>query len=319
MGKTYRIEGTFRLKSPLSHIGETISNKSYLVQERILQPDGEVEEVFCYSGNAWRGQLRDLCASYMLDALGDVRVPLDTFHLLFSGGRIGGAQNTDIAQARRMRAAIPMIALFGGGVGNQILQGKLRVGNCYPVCAEAKPVLPRHLHDMADGTAYASCTMDKEHSRRDDAKIENVRRHLAPEDVLLIGGDATKKKEKDGPADQMRIGMELLTPGVMLHSWITVEDASEVELGALVAGLHRFSEQPAIGGKVAIGYGVVDLSYRIRSADGDRDLLSISDGMSLLAPEAEAAKDAYDQHLRSLYDAMLADKSAEITQLLEIG
>lgn len=320
MSRTYHIEGFFRLKSPLSHIGESISNKSYLVQDRILQPDGTVDEVFCYSGNAWRGQLRDLCASYMLSRLGDALVPLDTFHLLFSGGRIGGAQNTDIAQARRMRAAVPMIALFGGGVGNQILQGKLRVGNCYPICREAIPVLPSSVHDQAERIDYASCTMEKEHSRRDDAKIENIRQHLAedPAGLLLEGGAGKKAKLKDEKevADQMRIGMELVTPGVTLCSWIVLEHASEVELGALISGLHSFSAAPSIGGKVGIGYGLVDLVYSIRSDGQTRDLMTIRDGVSLLSAEAAAARDAYDQHLRNLYDAMLASNKSDITALL---
>lgn len=313
---TWRIDGSFRLRSPLSHIGETISNKSYVVQERILQPDGSVEEVFCYSGNAWRGQLRDLCAAYMLEALGDVQVGLDMFHLLFSGGRIGGTQNTDIGQARRMRAAVPMIALFGGGVGNQILQGKLRVGNCYPVCREAIPVLPLTLSEPAAAIAYADCTMEKEHSRRDDAKIENVRRHLAdPADTLLLGNE--KPKAKDGPADQMRIGMELVTPGVTLTTWIAVEAASEVELGVLVSGLHRFSALPQIGGKVGAGYGLVDLTYAITPAGGERqDFVRASNGECLLSRTAADAKEAYDQHLRTLYDHMLAENASDITAIL---
>lgn len=315
----HRIEGVFTLKSPLSHIGETISNTSYLVQERVLQDDGNVAEVFCYSGNAWRGQLRDLCAAYMLDKLGGVRLPLDSFHLLFSGGRIGGTQNVDIEQARRMRAAIPMVALFGGGVGNQILQGKLRVGNCYPLCREAAALLPADLREAAGRIGYASCTFEKEHSRRDDAKIENVRAHLAPPQQTLLGdGDAEKARRDDGPADQMRIRMELVSPGVRLHTWMMLEAVSDVELGALVAGLHRFSTMPAIGGKVAVGYGLVDLAYDIIDlATGEtQPFVSVSDGRSLLAPPAERAKEAYDQHLRSLYDQMLANKSSQISGLL---
>lgn len=316
MAKTYRLDGTFRLRSPLSHIGENISNKSYLVQESILQPDGDLEEVFVYSGNAWRGQLRDLCAAYMLDNLGGARVPLDAFHLLFSGGRIGGSQVTDIGAARRMRAAIPMVSVFGGGVGNQILQGKMRVGNCYPLCKEAAPVLPARLQDQARRVPYSSCTMEKEHSRRDDAKIDSVRRHLAAEDVLLIEGEGKKTKAAGDVADQMRIGMELVCPGVGLHTWITLEDASEVELGALVSGLHRFSSNPVIGGKSAIGYGLVDLDYTL-TVDGEtQEFLTVSDGASLLSPAAEAAKDAYDQHLRSMYDALLAQEGGEIRALL---
>jgi CRISPR type IV-associated protein Csf2 len=326
----YRIEQMFTLRSPLSHIGETISATSYLVQEHILQPDNTVEEVFCYSGNAWRGQLRDICAAYMLDKLGSVRLPLNAFHLLFSGGRIGGAQSVDIDQARRIRAAVPMMALFGGGVGNQILQGKMRVGGAYPLCREAIPVLPAELHDAAEDLPYASCTFTKQHSRRDDSKIENVRRHLDVEEpmqaLLLAGGSTTKavkpakasKKDDGGAADQQRIGMELVTSGVKLWSWITLENVSAVELGCLVAGLHAFSKHPLLGGKSSIGYGSVDYASSIMSQDDGevKEFVKIEGGRSLLAPVAEAAKDAYDQHLRLIFDAHIAQNANGITALL---
>jgi len=321
---SYRIDGMFRLRSPLSHIGETISATSYLVQEKILQDDGRLEEVFSYSGNAWRGQLRDLIASYMLDHLGSPKLGVGAFHLLFSGGRIGGPQSVDIEQGRRMRAAVPMIALLGGGVGNQILEGKLRVGNSYPLCEEAIPVLPKRLHDRAAKVPYANCTMEKQHSRRDDAKIESVRRHLeTPEDVLLLGPAKTEKKTKktkedDGPADQMRIGMELVCPGVTLYTWMTLRDVTQVEIGALVSGLHAFSSSPMIGGKGAIGYGLVDLDYEITDTEtGEaQHFVSVADGVPLLGKPAVAAKEAYDQHLRSMYDQMLTAGQDHIVKLL---
>ena len=136
----YRIYGCFKTKSPLSHISESISTNSYLVQDPILQPDGEIEEVFAYNGNAWRGQLRDLSATYLLEKLG-MKVDLDAFHLLFSGGKIGGDQSIDIAKAKLMRKVVPHISIFGGGIGTQIMQGKLKVGSSYPRCVEALPVL----------------------------------------------------------------------------------------------------------------------------------------------------------------------------------
>lgn len=68
--KTIRLSGVFTLRAPLSHLGETISASAYLAEDTILQPDGGTEKVFAYSGNAWRGQLRDLIASYMLDNIG---------------------------------------------------------------------------------------------------------------------------------------------------------------------------------------------------------------------------------------------------------
>jgi hypothetical protein len=320
---SYRLDGLFHLRSPLSHIGETISATSYLVQEKILQEDGRTEDVFVYSGNAWRGQLRDLIAAYMLDHIGSPRLGIDAFHLLFSGGRIGGAQSVDIEQARRMRAVIPAIALLGGGVGNQILEGKLRVGNCYPLCAEAIPVLPARLHDRAAKIPYASCIFEKQHSRRDDSKIESVRRYLAgPEEQLLLGV-ATPPKAKEKPdenraPDQMRIGMELVCPGVALYTWMTMRDLSPVDLGALVSGLHAFSAAPLIGGKSAIGYGLVDLDYEITDTETGEThpFVKVTDGVSLLSKPAEDAKAAYDAHLRQLYDQMLTSQKGNIIKLL---
>ncbi|KWT70744.1 hypothetical protein APY04_0805 [Hyphomicrobium sulfonivorans] len=318
---SFRLHGIFTLRSPLSHIGETISASSHLAQDQILQPDGELTPVFAYSGNAWRGQLRDLSAAYMLDAIGSPRVGLDAFHLLFSGGAIGGAQNTDIAQARRMRAAMPHLAVFGGGVGNQILEGKLRVGSSYPICQEAIPVLPPRLHDEARKFAYADCTFEKEYSRRDDAKIESVRRHLNddPEMTLL---DAPKKGKKTAATDdvptQMRIRSELVCPGVRLYSWITVHDVSLEQMGCLIAALHSFSRSPHIGGQASRGHGLVDVAYEFEdlSSGEVHDLIKIEDGRSLLAPKAVEAKAAYDEHLRNLYDQLLANNEDSIKTLL---
>jgi len=315
-----RLEGTFTLRSPLSHIGESISASSYLVEESILQPNGEAEKVFAYSGNAWRGQLRDLMAAYMLDKLGRPELTLETFHLLFSGGRIGGAQSVDLEQARRMRGAIPMIALLGGGTGNQILQGKLRVGTCYPLCRESIPVLPMNYFEEACKVSYADCTMMKEYSRRDDSKIDDISKYLpAPERVLLASDKPAKtRKEESGVADQMRIRSELVIPGVKLRTWIAGQDLSDVQLGCLVSGIHRFSSFPSIGGQVSRGHGLVDLNYDITDLDTGNTLqfLRIENGASLLSPRAQSAKDSYDQHLRSLYDAMIASKDSEIKALL---
>lgn len=340
-----RLLGTFKLRSPLSHIGEAISTVTYLVEEPILQPDGTVEPVFVYSGNAWRGQLRDLCATYMLEHLGNARVPLDTFHLLYSGGRIGGDQVIDIDKARAYRRAIPMLALFGGGVGNQILPGKMRVGNGYPICREAIPVLPVGLRRAARDVSYRALTFEKSFSRKDDAKDDRLRTHIADADaaagarpitppkatrapVMLPGMDDVPtagapppeppKPQRDGPADQMRMTVELLAAGTQLTTRIDLLDVSEIELGALVSGLHAFSRSPHIGGQANRGHGQVELEYEILDLDTNKteQFLGVADGAALLAPAATAAKASYDAYLREQYDRLLADKGDEMRSLL---
>lgn len=313
-----RLSGTFTLRSPLSHIGESISTTSYLVQDPILQADGSVEQVFCYSGNAWRGQLRDLAAVDMLERIGSPKLGLDAFHLLFSGGRIGGAQVTDLEKARKMRRAIPMLALFGGGVGNQILSGKMRVGNCYPVCAETVPVLPSELRAIASRTRYRDITFEKSFSRRDDGKIEGLRGFLQPENVSEDdGSSAGKKTQKRGKeasdvdvADQMRMTCELVAPGTMLHTRIDLLDVSEIEFGAIVSSIVRFSTSPHIGGQANKGHGLVDLRYDIVPSQ-------CHDGEHISVFDSVVSHGAYCSKCVSAYQECLNLNAATIKKLLE--
>lgn len=322
-----RLDGTFTTRSGLSHIGESISTQTFLVEEPISQPDDTIALVFCYGGNAWRGQLRDLMASYMLHHIGDPRIGLDAFHLLYTGGRIGGDQTIDVRRIRQVRGAIPLVSLLGGGIGSMLLPGKLAVHNCYPVCIEARPVL---LDDRGTKLSYRSLTMEKSFSRKDDSKDPRVNAPILPspettQGALLPAGDemidAAKERRESGPADQMRMTSELLIPGVILETAIVGLDLTEVELGCLVSGLHTFAKAPYLGGQRNRGHGLVDLTYHITDLDtGERqDFISVRGGLAQLAPAAAEAKAAYDDHLKHIYDLYLSDNSATITTMLNSG
>lgn len=311
----YRIYGKFLTKSPLSHISEAISTNSYLVQEPILQADGTLEEVFCYNGNAWRGQLRDLCATYLLETL-NMKVSLDSFHLLFSGGKIGGDQSIDIPQAKLMRKVVPMLSLFGGGIGNQILAGKMKVGNSYVLCNEALPVLSRRYHEQAENIEYADLTFEKSFTRFDDSKNFDKHEHVVLEEQALL---ENKPKKKDSEVStQMRMTSELLVAGATLVHEIDLVQVSEVELGALVAGLTRFAQTPYIGGQSNKGHGRVDyVSKIVNMATGEEhNLVWVHDDLPKLSEVAQQAKDAYDEHLVKIHNAFIEQKESEIRKLL---
>lgn len=320
--RSLRLEGTFELLSPLSHIGETISTTAYLSEEPVLQGDGSIETVFAYSGNAWRGQLRDLAAAYMLRSLGNARVPLPAFHLLFSGGSIGGKQSVDIEQARMLRRALPIISLWGGGVGNQILPGKLRVGVCYPLCLETERVVPDRFREDMPMLRYRTMTTEKSFSRSDDEKDERLRGCLeAPtQDTLLLGGEKPKKgKTENEPPTQMRYTVELLIAGSRLYSRIDVADATDVELGCLVSALDEFATAPYIGGQARMGHGLARLVYTWsdpRTGEGGY-FLGVDDGRAELSEPAAQAKDAYDSYLRTAYQAYLETNASEMQRALE--
>lgn len=311
----YRIYGCFKTKSPLSHISESISTNSYLVQDPILQPDGEIEEVFAYNGNAWRGQLRDLSATYLLEKLG-MKVDLDAFHLLFSGGKIGGDQSIDIAKAKLMRKVVPHISIFGGGIGTQIMQGKLKVGSSYPLCVEALPVLHNQYHQQAKNISYADLTTEKSFTRFDDSKNFDLHDKVSLTDQPLL---ETKSKKKDGDVStQMRMTSELLIAGVMLVHEIDLVSVDEIELGAFVSALVQFAQVPYIGGQSNKGHGRVDyVAQIVNTKTGEmQELFKMDADIPKLSEVAQQAKDAYDDHLMKIYNAFLEQKESEIRGLL---
>lgn len=317
-----RLDGKITLLSPLSHIGESIGPDSYLSQDIVIGPDGYPTEVFVYSGNAFRGQLRDLAAAYMTDMLGQPKYPPEIFYLLFSGGSLGGPQSIDIDQARAIRQAIPMLSLFGGGVGNQILNGKLKVGAGYPLVAECQRVLPEHLRSD-DAPSWRQWTMEKSFTRTDDAKNENLRNNYlqipATEQVLQLEGQIKSKSKQDEPPQQMRYTVEMLAPGAILYQRIDVCDVTELELGAFVSALQELAKAPYIGGKSGTGHGLVEIEYAWREA-GSKDSAGVfalvsGDGLELSPPAADA-KRLYDEFLIEKYEQYLEENKQPLVGLL---
>jgi len=309
----YRIETIYTLLQPLSHIGESESTQSFLNTTTVVN-DGVPEEVFVYTGNALRGMLRDCGARYLLNKL-DIRVPLKAFHLLFSGGSIGGAQSLDIDQARVIRKALPFVSLFGGGVGNQILDGKLKQTFVYPICRETNNIIPSYI-EKSD-YSWRHFTNVIEFSRKDDEKNVNLAEQflINNEEIQLIEGENKKKKEKDGPATQMRYGVEYLAAGTKLwHRWDIICD--ELELGAFVSALHEWQKQPYLGGMSGKGFGLVAAEMDLVKEDGRETFAQIGQEFIKLGATAEHAKAAYDAHLQEMYDTYLIDNKEEFTKLL---
>jgi len=332
--KSLRLDGTITLLSPLSHIGESTGPDSWLSQDIIIGPDGQPVECFVYSGNAFRGILRDMAAQYMLDKLGGLKIPLEAFYLLFAGGALSGTQSLDIDQARMYRRNIPMLSIFGGGVGNQILPGKIKMGAMYPLVAECQRVLPPHLRDPK-APSWTRWTFEKSFTRMDDAKNDNRREYLAEaallpgQEQLALDGNVNqetgevkqKKKEKDAP-QQMRYTVEMLAAGAVLYQRIDLVDMNDLELGAFVSALAEFSKHPYIGGKSGTGHGLCDIEYTWRPAGTNQNpekFMAIGPDVLWLSEPAKQAQQTYDQFLLNLYNQYLEEKTPELKQLLAGG
>ena len=330
-----RLDGKVTLLSPLSHIGSSAGPDSFLSEDVVIGPHGRPVEVFTYSGNSYRGILRDKAAEYMTEKLGGLRYSPDVFYLLFSGGSLGGAQSVDIDQARMYRRNIPMLSVFGGGVGNQILTGKIKVGSMYPLVSECQRVLPEHLRDP-DAPSWRQWTFEKSFTRMDDAKNEKLRKYLAgaendgllaapkPQELLASedAPEAPPKKKKEDPPQQMRYTVEMLAAGAVLYQRIDMCDLTDLELGAFVSALVEFSKSSYIGGRSGTGSGLVDIEYTWRPAGAKESagkFLSVTTDQLWLSKPAEDAKDKYDDFLVTLYDRYLENQADELTKLLAAG
>lgn len=331
MSNNIRLDGKITLLSPLSHIGESIGPDSFLSQDIIIGPDSSPVECFLYSGNAFRGHIRDLAATYMTEKLGGLRYNPSVFYLLFSGGSLGGEQSVDIDQARMYRRNVPMLSVFGGGVGNQILTGKIKVGAMYPLVAECQRILPGHLRQEG-APSWKQWTFDKSFTRMDDAKNENMRKHLAgaendglpaPQQELLTGvAEPEKKKKKEDPPQQMRYTIEMLAAGSVMYQRIDLCDMNDLELGAFVSAMVEFSKHPYIGGKSGTGHGLVEVEYTWRPAGTKEPVgkfIQIDSDCLWLSKPAEEAKNTYDEFLANLYNQYLESNAEELTRLLAAG
>lgn len=233
-----KVNLTFRLESSLVHIEETNSNIANIYRERILR-DGQIHNVPAVHGNSIRGVWRDIGANQLCELL-EIEpgtLPTNVFHILFSGGYLDKSISyLDPGRKRKMREMLPFLSVFGSAIGNEMLQGKLRVGTAYPRCREL-------------GTGELSyndmCTLVR-YTRQDDTK-------------RFIGENHAEDKTQ-----QMFYDIEVLVKGVELDCEVVIDSDDEIELSMFDHIIDAFKLKPHLGGASRIGHGKVTFDY-----DGD--------------------------------------------------
>jgi CRISPR type IV-associated protein Csf2 len=282
MMTTYLFEGIMTCLTSVSHIGDTHGVNAKLRREKIVTSSGEVEELPVISGNSLRGILRDRGMLHMLKLLGygvneeagEVKgLSLAAFYFLFSGGALtkDGGKGLDVDEARKWRDLIPLVSLFGGAMGNQILPGRAKIGKAIPVCQETAHLLPERFVNGHGTVSIWELVQEEAYTRRDDEKNENLRYLIAPEVRGLLEADARAKREKAGTKEdvagetgqkqQMRYYIETLAAGTELFWDVTLDDVTPVEFDAFAITLAEFSRFPFIGGKSGVGHGKVSIRF----------------------------------------------------------
>lgn len=306
MTRNLRIEGIATLLSSLSHGGEHAGTVGYLRREKIVQPDGSISEVPIVSGNALRGILRDHAAEVFWASLGRPELPAPVFHLLWSGGALAKAGAGHVLGARQLadvRNLIPVVSLFGGSGAGKIIEGKMRVGKLVPICAETT-------HLMPDGVGNTRSVWDmlqiEEFTRRDDAKRDRLHAAIEGMGTPVIEAGRTLAVEAqapavEGPAQQMRYGVETLAAGSLLHWWITLHGVTDVESALLAQAIEEWSRGGAhIGGRSATGHGRMRLDVQAWQAATQ----TITVGDALATPDGDVLRDHVTGHRDAIIEAL---------------
>jgi hypothetical protein len=173
-------EGIVTALEPISHSAGSNGITTEFRREKYRQLDGTSADVTVIAGNAMRGMLRDAGMHYMCQLLGygmpdesgkPRGLSVQAFHLLFSGGSLGGqtSRGLDIDFARRYRELIPLLSVFGAASGNQMLDGLMKTGFLKPICRETSHLIhPRwlwkaydHVAEMSDQMGITDGTSDE--------------------------------------------------------------------------------------------------------------------------------------------------------------
>jgi hypothetical protein len=252
--------------SPLAH-GHDEKAGNVLLYRRQAQVDpwtGEHSLVPIYTGNAVKGQWRDLFFARMLRVLG-LRPETDLTprraQELFSGGTIekgadGATARLDVR--RRARHTIPAINLLGGCIEQQILSGLLRVNDVTLLCREnAWKLYPLLKPTNAAGERLTYADFAASLAPADDWTLLRLGVRMAHRD--LPGGDLSAK---EGGA-QALWNTEAIKPGArLLHTFslVSLSTVPSLAMSCMADLLGDFADTGLLGAQTARGYGQVSMT-----------------------------------------------------------
>ena len=279
-----KIRIKYKMLSPVSHIGEVASTGSYF--QTIKTSSGRLPII---TGNSVRGILRDSGAKVLLDATGE-KISKEVFNILFSGGNLNGTIKNDVGKAKAVRENIPFVSMFGGGLGDMIMSGKMLVGNLYPITSETYEMLGEKYTDIS----WKNLIDEIEFTRTDDGKNDTLTDYMT---------DPTEEKKAKANT-QMRFSVQYMAQGTEFAQDIYLMDnTTDLEKGALYSAFLKWFETPKIGGMSAKGFGIFDAESNL--------------GINVVNGEAAAPDDVLE--LVEKYLHFIKSVGGNALELLESG
>ena len=246
--ETLRFKGNLTALSPIHHGGSEDYGTTKLILTLptvIINPltgKEEIDNIPAIHGNAIRGYLRRLVMDDYLTLLDYELDSKKVYHFLFTGGILEALDPKDkgainLTRKKEIRELIPPISLVGSALGNQMIQGKLKVGMGDIVCAETK----HYITDYADYDFSAYNLKGSDFGTRLD--------------------DLKEERDDDEQAHQMKYEFETLIRGTKFTHEFILEDCNSIEKACFHRMMSLWEERPYLGGKSGTGYGKVKLDY----------------------------------------------------------
>ena len=271
--ETLSIKGNLTALAPIHHGANEVTGttKLILTLPNVIRNHEtgktEIDNIPAIHGNAIRGYLRRLIMQDMLDLLDYKLDSKKVYHFLFTGGILESLDNKDkgainLSLKKEMRDNLPPISLLGSALGNQMIQGKLKVGIANIVCSETLHFIEDH-----EGVAFSSYNLQSHDfgTRLDSLKLDTNNIADKPEEK--------DEKDKDEQHTQMKYEFETLIRGTKFTHEFILEDCDPVEKACFIRMLGLWNERPYLGGKSGTGYGKVALDYPTTKEMSDADYL----------------------------------------------
>lgn len=297
--------------SPISHSEGVFGNIANFRRQKYVLSDGSVVSLPLVSGNAMRNGLRRAAMWHAISILGDdVKLGKTAINLLFSGGTLDSASpNVDVAQYKKLRHIFPPLGLFGGGIGNALVPGCLRVGPLVPVCEEttllARSPVPKEILPSGFAPApiaqYTDSFMGTRRELFGSPKFQALltEGEAAQADQRLLDGKRAREKgehPEKRDSQQMIYEGEVLAAGTIFYWRVGIQQATEEERACFLSALALYSGDATVGGKLGTGFGRLKLEAK---------------GLHTMSPTIESTLpaftvgDTYERHLRSNAEAIL--------------
>lgn len=239
-----RFDLKIKCLSPLAHFGDEMCGTMQTARRIKYRVGDRYIDVPVYSGNALRGILRGLLMQDLLEKL-DMSVKSISqavFYTLFNGGSLKSGGIEDLEFKDKLTECCPALVLMGSAFGNQMTEGKAKVGILRPICCE----LNDYNTNQTDTSLYSGMINEVFQTRHDrlKSKTENV------SDAYEVPKETV----------QMKYEFEVLSPGTELETEICVEYGNELEQSCMAYAIELLKQSGHLGGKSSEGYGKVEIT-----------------------------------------------------------